>query len=141
MADLKITELDAVTVPVDTDLVPTVQGIGTTPLTKKITWTVIKAFLKTYFDSLYQAVGTYLTSANIEDSIVDGHTTVAPSGNAVFDALALKASLVANTFTGLQTLATGTTTLAPLKFVAGTNLTTPVAGVIEFDGTDFFISI
>jgi len=29
----------------------------------------------------------------VEDSIVDGHTTVAPSGNAVFDALALKAPL------------------------------------------------
>ena len=28
----------------------------------------------------------------VEDSITDGHTTVAPSGNAVFDALALKAN-------------------------------------------------
>jgi hypothetical protein len=31
-----------------------------------------------------------LTEANIEDSVTDGHTTIAPSGNAVFDALALK---------------------------------------------------
>jgi hypothetical protein len=37
-----------------------------------------------------QVAGTYLTSSNIEDSIIDGHTTIAPSGNAVFDALALK---------------------------------------------------
>jgi hypothetical protein len=79
--------------------------------------------------------------SQVEDSITDGHTTIAPSGNSVYDALLLKASLVANTFTGLQTLATGTTTLAPLKFVAGTNLTTAVAGTIEFDGTDLFISI
>ncbi len=45
------------------------------------------------------------------------------------------------TMTDLLTLATGTITIAPIKFVAGTNLTTPVAGVIEFDGTDFFISV
>ena len=36
--------------------------------------------------------------SQVEDSIVDGHTTVAPSGNAVFDALALKAPLTAPTF-------------------------------------------
>lgn len=46
-----------------------------------------------------QASGSYLTSANIEDSIVDGHTTIAPSGNAVFDALALKAPLISPSFT------------------------------------------
>ena len=56
-----------------------------------------------------QASGTYLTSANIEDSIVDGHTTIAPSGNAVFDALALKAPLASPTFTGTPVLPTGTT--------------------------------
>lgn len=47
---------------------------------------------------------TILTTDNIEDSIVDGHTTVAPSGNAVFDALALKAPLSGPTFTGTVTL-------------------------------------
>lgn len=31
--------------------------------------------------------------SKVEDSIVDGHTTVAPSGNAVFDALASKANV------------------------------------------------
>lgn len=35
----------------------------------------------------------------VEDNITDGHTTIAPSGNAVFDALAGKASL-----TGAETL-------------------------------------
>ena len=35
----------------------------------------------------------------VEDSITDGHTTVAPSGNAVFDALALKAPLISPSFT------------------------------------------
>jgi len=41
----------------------------------------------------------------------------------------------------LLTLATGTTTIAPIKFVAGTNLTVPVTGVMEFDGTDLYITI
>lgn len=45
------------------------------------------------------------------------------------------------TMTGELTLVTGTTTVAPIKMVAGTNLTTPVAGVIEFDGTDFYLSV
>ena len=35
----------------------------------------------------------------------------------------------------------GTTTIAPIKFIAGTNLTTPATGVIEFDGVDFYLSI
>lgn len=30
---------------------------------------------------------------------------------------------------------------APLKFVAGVNLTTPEAGAMEFDGTDLYITI
>jgi len=47
-----------------------------------------------------QASGSYLTPANIEDSIVDGHTTIAPSGNAVYDALALKAPKASPEFTG-----------------------------------------
>ena len=32
----------------------------------------------------------------------------------------------------------GTTTAAPIDFTAGTNLTTPVAGAVEYDGTHFY---
>jgi hypothetical protein len=35
------------------------------------------------------------------------------------------------------TLAAGSTTVAPLKFTSGTNLTTPAAGAQEFDGSTF----
>jgi hypothetical protein len=41
-------------------------------------------------------------------------------------------------FTGLVTLPTGTSSVAPLKFVSGTNLTTPVAGSLEYDGKVFY---
>lgn len=44
--------------------------------------------------------------AKVEDNITDGHTTIAPSGNAVFDALALKAPLASPTFTGTVTVPT-----------------------------------
>jgi len=77
----------------------------------------------------------------VAQTITNGVTTSAPSQDAVFDALALKAPLASPTFTGTVTLPTGSTTVAPIKMVAGTNLTTPVAGVFEFDGTSLFFSI
>jgi hypothetical protein len=41
------------------------------------------------------------------------------------------------------TLSAGTASAgtAPIKFTSGTNLTTPEAGVIEFDGDNFYITI
>ena len=58
----------------------------------------------------------------------------------------LKMPLAGGDFTGSITtaggtsisLGAGTTTVAPLKFSAGVNLTTPVAGAIEFNGTNMF---
>jgi len=45
-----------------------------------------------------------------------------------------------NTFTGTQTLAVGTTTLAPLRFQAGTLLTTPVQNTVEWDGNFMYLT-
>jgi len=42
------------------------------------------------------------------------------------------------TFSGTANLASTGSTTAPLKFTAGTNLTTQQAGVVEYDGTNFY---
>lgn len=56
-------------------------------------------------------------------------------------------NFVGKTFFGATTaptamlhLGAGTTTLAPLKLTSGTNLTTPQAGAIEWDGTNLFVT-
>ncbi|MDO7173992.1 hypothetical protein, partial [Mariniflexile sp. AS56] len=78
-----------------------------------------------------KSVKTYVdasASAKVADAIVDAVTTVAPSQNAVYDALVLKANLASPTFTGTPTLPTGsiattqtignnTTALATTAFV------------------------
>ena len=43
--------------------------------------------------------------------------------------------------TGRLDLATGTTTKAPIKLTAGTNLTTALAGALEFDGSNLFLTV
>ena len=46
--------------PNDTDFVATSLTAG--GILKKIIWTNVKAFFKTHFDTIYQAIGSYLTS-------------------------------------------------------------------------------
>ena len=37
-------------------------------------------------------------------------------------------------------IAAGTTTVAPFQLTSGTNLTTPIAGAIEFDGSELYVT-
>lgn len=62
MADKKITGLDASVALDDTDLIAVVEDVATTPVTKKSTWTLVKSFLKTYFDTLYGDMDNPMTT-------------------------------------------------------------------------------
>lgn len=93
--------------------------------------------LKTKFSNTYTATlsGSNLTT-NKTFTLQDRSGTLADDTD-----LALKAPIASPTFTGMVTLAAGTTTVGPIKMISGTNLTTPVAGVFEFDGTNLYFSV
>jgi len=57
MADAKITALTDLATLDNADIVPVVDDVAGTPVTKKFTFTTLKAFLKTYFDTLYSPGG------------------------------------------------------------------------------------
>jgi hypothetical protein len=69
--------------PVDTDEIPLVDSAASNVL-KKLTWANVKATLKTYFDTLYQATGSVDDTA-YDSTAWNGDTTHAPSKNAVRD--------------------------------------------------------
>ena len=66
----------------------------------------------------------------VENSITDGHTTIAPSGNAVFDALAEKASL-----TGAETL---TNKRITPRVISAASYTTDTGTSLNADNCDVF---
>lgn len=79
MANKKLDELTALTTPADGDLLYTEDVSDTTDqpagTNKKITWTSIKAFLKTYFDTLYSTITNL--SDHMSDTSTHGVTTIA----------------------------------------------------------------
>lgn len=101
---------------------------------------------------------------SVTDGIIDLTATGSP-GNAVLNAMGISATIngissvasgdmiygsAANTFTNRNVFNTtplfgvhlkaGTTALAPFGFTSGTNLTTPVAGGMEYDGSVLYFS-
>jgi hypothetical protein len=75
MANKKISELDPVISLEDTDLVPVVTDLGTTPKSNKITWANIKATLQTFFASSNigtRVVQQYCVEWETELAVEDG---------------------------------------------------------------------
>jgi hypothetical protein len=66
MADQKITELNAHTSLIDTDVIPIIDI--TAVETKKTTWANIKSVLKTYFDAIYGSVTIEVPTGDVDGS-------------------------------------------------------------------------
>jgi hypothetical protein len=106
------------TTPVDADEVPILDSAATYGL-KKLTWANIKATLKTYLDTLYQAVSAELTAI----------AGLSPSND---DVIQRKSGAWANRT--MAQLAADLTTLAPLASPALTgNPTAPTASAADND--------
>ena len=66
-------------------------------------------------------------STNISDEIIASVSGTLP--------------IIGGVLTGGLTCVVGSTTVQPLKLISGTNLTTPVSGVFEYDGIDLFFTV
>jgi hypothetical protein len=137
---------------------PTTGGSGASGAVKKNDiWTIsvagtlggtpvaVRQFIRALVDTPGQtstnwAIG--LANTDIDDSITDGVTGRAPSQNAVFDALALKAPLASPALTGTPTAptaaaGTNTTQLASCAFVQGEKASPTFTGTTTVENVTF----
>ncbi len=128
MANSKISELTEKTTPADTDVFPLVDNADT-PTTKKSTWANIKATLKTYFDSIYQATLGFTPAARdiTINEQTDSYTLVLTDNGKLIDLN--KASAVTLTVPKNSSVAFPTgTTIAIRQKGAGAVTIAPVDG-------------
>lgn len=136
----KISELTAITTPVDADEAVIVDDSASA--TRKITWANIKATLKTYFDTLYAATGDVIdpTAMPFHQTIALGDETTAIASTATdvvsfrapfaFTLTDIRLSLNSATTTGVMTLdmnESGSTVLSTKLTVDATELTSETA--------------
>jgi hypothetical protein len=90
--------------------------------------------------STFQGTKFITTGSSSSYFVLGDGTTVLTSTYATTSSLGSYLLLAGGVLTGNLKLATGTTTVAPLSFVAGTNLTTAVAGAVEYDGSRVYVT-
>jgi hypothetical protein len=136
MANLTPDELTQAITIGDTDLLVTYPAGG--PMLA-CQWSVVKGLMITAIGS------TYLVATNNLNDVPSPSTArtnlglgTASQQNVGTSGANVPLLNALNLWGATQTLVAGTTTLAPLKFLSGTNLTTPVSGVLEYNGTNYF---
>ena len=115
----KINGATAKSTPIDADIVGYVDTEASNVI-KKATWTNIKAFLKTYFDTIYQAAlgFTAENSANKKTDLTDNSDTYYPSQKAVKTAVDGK---MTNPMTTQGDIVYGGASGAPTRLAKGTS--------------------
>lgn len=133
MADTKITGLTANTAPLSTDITAIVDDPAGVALSQKIALSDLMALFANPVSDDGDSLGT--TALKWADLfLASGGVINFNNGNVTLTHSAANLTLAG----GNLNLATGTTTLAPLKFAAGTNLTTAEDGAIEMDADCFY---
>lgn len=133
MADTKISGLTANTAPLSTDITVIIDDPAGSPLSQKITL----ANLMALFANPVSDGGDNLGTAALRWGLLylaSGGVINFNNGNVTITHSAANLTIAG----GNLNLAAGTTTLAPLKFSQGSNLTTAEDGAIEMDAACFY---
>lgn len=80
---------------------------------------------------------TVITGSSVELQVTNTGVNI---GNSTTDIHTISGSLRATSFTASIQTQAGTTTTPPILIPSGSNLTTPTAGAIEYDGTTFYMT-
>jgi hypothetical protein len=92
----------------------------------------------------YTLVGTTLSRDTVFSSSAAGAKIAVTAGASVFCSYPASQSVyedATGAISGFPIIpATGTGTVPPLDFIAGTNLVTPLAGAMEYDGNNFYVT-
>ena len=108
---------------------------------KSVQWSVVKSLMQTALGSVYlQATNNLNDVSSASTSRTNLGLGTAATYNVGTSGTVLGALNAGNTWSGTQTWLTGTLTSAPMRFIAGTNLTTPLSGAVEWDGSNLYIT-